>query len=110
MSNVRRPSAAPIWAWGNSTEDRTITVTQCGRICIQRRRIKLSQVFVGQYVRIKVIAKKIWLVSFTFYDGFFGQETDCVELLQTRSAQMVSVFSTIKTDGARRRSRLDPLY
>src|SRR5450631_4008939 len=33
--------------------DRTITVTTCGRICIGKRKINLSQVFAGQNVGIK---------------------------------------------------------
>jgi hypothetical protein len=36
-------------------------VTQCGRICLGRRKINLSQVFAGQNVGIKEIADKIWL-------------------------------------------------
>jgi putative transposase len=56
--------------------DRTITVTQCGRICIGRRKINLSTVFAGQNVGIKEISDKIWLVSFMKYDlGFFDHET-----------------------------------
>jgi hypothetical protein len=56
--------------------DRTITVTQCGRICIGRRKINLSQVFAGQNVGIKEFAVKIWLVIFIDYDlGFFDHET-----------------------------------
>jgi hypothetical protein len=42
---------------------RTITVTQCGRICVGRRKINSSQVFAGQNVGIKEVAEKIWLVS-----------------------------------------------
>ena len=60
--------------------DRTITVTQCGRICIGRRKINLSQVFAGQNIGIKEIAEKIWLVSFMHYDlGFFDHETGRVK-------------------------------
>ncbi len=56
--------------------DRTITVTQCGRICIGRRKINLSTVFAGQNVGVKEISDKIWLVSFMQYDlGFFDHET-----------------------------------
>jgi len=47
-------------------DDRTITVTQCARICIGRRKINLSQVFAGQNVGIKEIAEKIWLVSLCY--------------------------------------------
>jgi putative transposase len=60
--------------------DRTVTVTTCGRICIGRRKINLSQVFAGQNVGIKEVANKIWLVSFMHYDlGFFDHEAGRVE-------------------------------
>ena len=48
--------------------DRTIMVTECGRICLGRRKINLSQVFAGQRVGIKEIEENIWLVSFMQYD------------------------------------------
>ena len=60
--------------------DRTILVTQCGRICIGRRKINLSTVFASQYVGVREIADEIWLVSFMDYDlGFFDQENNRVE-------------------------------
>jgi hypothetical protein len=56
--------------------DKTITVTQCGRVCFGRQKIHLSTVFAGQNVGIKEVADKIWLVSFMHYDlGFFDHET-----------------------------------
>ena len=56
--------------------DRTITVTQCGRICFNQRKINLSQVFAGQNVGIKQVSDKIWLVTFMDYDlGYFDHET-----------------------------------
>lgn len=48
--------------------DRTVMVTHCGRICIGRRKINLSQVFAGQKVGIREVADKIWLVSFIHYE------------------------------------------
>jgi putative transposase len=78
-----RPSARPYTGLGEleyPLHDRTITVTQCGRICIGRRKINLSQVFAGQNVGIREIAEKIWLVSFMHYDlGFFDHEAGRVE-------------------------------
>ena len=65
--------------------DRTIQVTQCGRICIGCRKISFSRVFVGQYVGIREIADEIWLAgrpypSFMDYDlGFFDQTVNRVE-------------------------------
>src|SRR5438105_6122162 len=56
--------------------DRTITVTQCGRICFGRQKINLSTVFAGQNVGVKEVSDKIWLVTFMDYDlGFFDHET-----------------------------------
>jgi putative transposase len=56
--------------------DRTITVTQCGRVCFGRQKINLSTVFAGQNVGVKQVSERIWLVSFMDYDlGFFDDET-----------------------------------
>ena len=56
--------------------DRTITVTNCGRICLGNRKISLSTVFAGQNVGIKEVVNRVWLVSFMQYDlGFFDHET-----------------------------------
>ena len=60
--------------------DRTIRVTQCGRLCVGRRKINLSNVFGGQYVGIREVGDQVWLVSFMNYDlGFFDQDEDRVE-------------------------------
>jgi putative transposase len=60
--------------------DRTILVTQCGRICMGRRKINLSTVFAGQYVGVRELSDGIWLVSFMNYDlGFFDLQENRVE-------------------------------
>ena len=60
--------------------DHTIIVTRCGRICLGRRKINLSQVFAGQKVGVKEVSDKIWLVTFMHYDlGYFDHETCRVE-------------------------------
>ena len=60
--------------------DRSVRVTQCGRICIGRRKINLSVVFAGQTVGIREVADQIWLVSFMNYDlGFFDEQENRVE-------------------------------
>ena len=60
--------------------DRTIKITQCGRICIGRRKINLSRVFAGQYVGVREIEDEVWLVSFMEYDlGFFDRTVNRVE-------------------------------
>lgn len=60
--------------------DRTLRVTRCGRLCIGRRKINLSNVFAGQTVGIREVDDQVWLVSFMQYDlGFFDQDEDRVE-------------------------------
>ena len=59
--------------------DRTIQVTQCGQICIGRRKINFSTVFGGQYVGVREVADSVWLVSFMDYDlGFFDNHENRV--------------------------------
>jgi putative transposase len=62
--------------------DKSATVTTCGRICFNRQKINLSQVFAGQTVGIKQTEDRIWLVSFMDYDlGYFDDETCRLEPL-----------------------------
>ena len=63
-----------------SFNDRTILVTQCGRICLRKRKINLSAVLGGQHVGMREVADQIWLVSFMEYDpGFFDEDENRVE-------------------------------
>jgi len=60
--------------------ERTLTVTECGRICMDRRKINFSRVFAGQKVGVTQVDDKIWMVSFMGYDlGYFDEETNRVE-------------------------------
>ncbi|MDZ4663232.1 MAG: IS481 family transposase [Pseudomonadota bacterium] len=60
--------------------DKTLTVTDCGRICLDGRKINFSRVFAGQNVGIKQVDDRIWLVSFMNYDlGYFDEEAARVE-------------------------------
>jgi len=60
--------------------DQSVRVTRCGRICIGKRKINLSQVFAGQIVGIREVDDQVWLVSFLDYDlGFFDQNEGRVE-------------------------------
>jgi len=62
---------------------RTVTVTHCGRICVGKRKVNLSQVFAGQNVGIKEVADRIWLVTFMHYDlGFFDHEACRLEPME----------------------------
>jgi putative transposase len=56
--------------------DWTAVITTCGRICYQRRKINVSQVFAGQKVGVKQVGDHVWLVTFMEYDlGYFDDET-----------------------------------
>ena len=62
--------------------DRTITVTDCGRVCLGRKKINLTRALSGQDVGIKEVNDGIWLVSFMQYDlGYFDVETKKLEPL-----------------------------
>ena len=62
------PPGAPEYPF----HDRSVRVTQCGRICIGRRKINLSTVFAGQTVGLREVDDQVWLVSFLDFDlGFF---------------------------------------
>lgn len=59
--------------------DRTITVTNCGRLCIGNRKINLSLALAGQNVGVKEVSDQIWLVSFMQYDlGFFDHQSGVI--------------------------------
>lgn len=59
--------------------DRTIRVTQCGRLCVGRRKISLSTVFAGQDMGIVEVDDGVWTVSFMQYDlGFFDDKVNRV--------------------------------
>jgi putative transposase len=54
----------------------TAVITTCGRICYQRRKINVSQVFAGHTVGVKQVDDHLWLVTFMHYDlGYFDDET-----------------------------------
>ncbi len=55
--------------------DRDAVVTNCGRICMHRKKINVSCVLAGQRLGIKEVDEGIWLVSFMHYDlGFIDLE------------------------------------
>lgn len=52
--------------------DKTVNVTFCGRICIDRKKINLSRVFAGHALGLKQVEDETWLVTFINYDlGYF---------------------------------------
>ncbi|MDE2464883.1 MAG: transposase [Alphaproteobacteria bacterium] len=76
--------------------DKAVTVTTCGRICFNRRKINLSLVFAGQTVGIKQVEDRIWLVSFMHYDlGYFDDESCRMEPLQNPFGPKVLPMSSV---------------
>jgi putative transposase len=72
----------------------TITVTTCGRICYNRRKVNFSTIFAGQNIGIKEIEDRIWIVSFMDYDlGYFDHETCRLEPLENPFELKVSPMS-----------------
>ena len=82
-AELYKPSTRPytgLSALDYPFHDRTVIVTQCGRLCFGGRKINLSQVFAGQAVGVREAADHIWLISFMHYDlGFFDDQCTRVE-------------------------------
>jgi transposase InsO family protein len=63
--------------------DKTIVVTNCGRLCLYRKKINLSTCLAGQAVGIKEVDDGIWLVSFMDYDlGYVDLEEKTLQPLE----------------------------
>jgi hypothetical protein len=77
---IRRYSGLPELAY--PFHDCVIHVTNCGRICLHRKKINLSTVFAGQALGIKEVEEGIWLVSFMEYDlGYIDLEEKTLQPL-----------------------------
>lgn len=98
-ADLYRPSGRPyrgLTELDYPLHDHTITVTACGRICLQSKKINLSQVFAGQRVGVKEEDDNIWLVSFMDYDiGYFDLETCRVEPLDNPFGPKVLSMSPV---------------
>lgn len=76
--------------------DKAVTVTTCGRICYNRKKINLSQVFAGQTLGIKQVEDHIWLASFMEYDlGYFDDETCRLDPLKNPFGPKVLLMSPV---------------
>ena len=75
--------------------DWSVTVTRCGHICWQRRKINLSTVFAGQNVGVKQVSDRIWRVSLMDDDlGYFLDNETCrVEPIENPFSPRVSPMS-----------------
>lgn len=64
--------------------DKDLLVTECGRICMHKKKINLSLVFAGQRVGLKEVEDDIWLVSFMHYDlGYIDLEQRTLQPIDT---------------------------
>jgi len=62
--------------------DRDALVTNCGRICMHRKKISISYTLAGQRVGIKEVDDDIWIVSFMHYDlGYIDLEQKTLQPL-----------------------------
>jgi len=62
--------------------DKTVVVTNCGRLCLYRKKINLSTCLAGQAVGIKEVDDGIWLISFMDYDlGYVDLEEKTLQPL-----------------------------
>nr|WP_271615230.1 integrase core domain-containing protein [Bradyrhizobium sp. CCBAU 51627] len=65
--------------------DRDVLVTNCGRLCLHRKKINISVVLAGQKLGIKEVDDGIWLVSFMHYDlGYFDLEQRTLQPLDNQ--------------------------
>jgi putative transposase len=98
-AELYRPSARPytgLPALEYPFHDRTVIVTQCGRLCFGGRKINLSQVFAGQAVGVREVTDHIWLISFMHYDlGFFDDQCIRVECAPNPFSAKVSAMSPV---------------
>jgi transposase InsO family protein len=63
--------------------DKTVVVTNCGRLCLYRKKINLSTSLAGQAVGVKEVDDGIWLVSFMNYDlGYIDLEEKTLQPLE----------------------------
>ncbi len=74
--------------------DRDILVTNCGRICLHRKKINVSTVLAGQRLGIKEVDDAIWLVSFMHYDlGYVDLEQRTLQPLDNPFGAWLSPMS-----------------
>jgi putative transposase len=55
-------------------QDKTLIISSCGRVCLQRAKIHLSKAFANQPVGLTEVEDQIWSVAFMDYEiGFFDE-------------------------------------
>jgi hypothetical protein len=94
---VYRPSPRPYVGLSELAypfHDRDILVTECGRICMHKKKINISTVLAGQRLGIKEVDDGIWLVSFLQYDlGYIDLEQRTLQPLDNPFGTRLSPMS-----------------
>ncbi len=74
--------------------DRDIIVTNCGRICMARKKINISTALAGQRLGLTEVDDGIWLVSFMQYDlGYIDLEQRTLQTIDNPFGARVSPMS-----------------
>ncbi|CCF18731.1 transposase [Pseudorhizobium banfieldiae] len=74
--------------------DRDAIVTNCGRLCIHRKKINISTVLAGQRLGLKEVDDGIWLVSFMHYDlGYIDLEQRTLQTIDNPFGTRLSPMS-----------------
>ena len=74
--------------------DRDVLVTECGRICMHRKKINISTVLGGQRLGITQVDDGIWLVSFMQYDlGYIDLEQRTLQTIDNPFGTRLSPMS-----------------
>ena len=98
-ADLYTPSPRPYRGLGELAypfHDKTLTVTQCGRICFNGRKVNLSHVFAGQNVGVTQVGERVWLVTFMQYDlGYFDDETCRLEPIENPFGPKVLPMSPV---------------
>jgi hypothetical protein len=77
--------------------DKTVVVTNCGRLCLYRKKINVSTSLAGQAVGIKEVDDGIWLVSFMDYDlGYVDLEEKTLQPLENLSGRKCTHVSGLE--------------
>ncbi len=78
--------------------DRDVLVTNCGRVCIYRKKINISIVLAGQKLGLKEVDDGIWLVSFMHYDlGYIDLEQKTLQTIDNPFGTRLSPMSQERT-------------
>jgi hypothetical protein len=83
------------WADRADLKRCNVLVTDCGRICMHRKRVNISTVLAGQRLGIKeVVDDGIWIVSYMHYDlGFIDLEQKTLQPLDNSFGTGLSPMS-----------------